>query len=149
MLYFILFYNTIYTSTIAPQAKGWNVKLDGSTKLSGAWINSGIPVPATIAYHVQGNVFIIADGEGRHLKMVKIAVTGETTFDWIDAKYHELAATSSCRDQVTFSESCFHGSSVSKEQYDVQLVASYGRLPCQFIINSFDGTARFTGFTIR
>ena len=139
MLYFILFHNTICTSTIAPQAKGWNVKLDGSTKLSGAWINSGIPVPATIAYHVQGNVFIIASiskgHEGRHLKMVKIAVTGETTFDWIDAKYHEPAATSSCRDQVTFSESCFHGSSVSKEQYDVQLVASNGKVPCQFIIN--------------
>ena len=70
MLYFILFHNTICTSTIAPQAKGWNVKLDGSTKLSGSWINSGIPVPATIAYHVQGNVFIIAAVEGIHLKMV-------------------------------------------------------------------------------
>ena len=130
MLYFILFHNTICTSTIAPQAKGWNVKLDGSTKLSGSWINSGIPVPATIAYHVQGNVFIIASiskgHEGRHLKMVKIAVTGETTFDWIDAKYHELAATSSCRDQETFSESCFLGSSVSQGNYDVQLVASSG-----------------------
>ena len=138
MLYFILFCNTLYTSTIAPQAKGWNVKLDGSTKLSGACIWC-IPVPATIAYHIQGNVFIIAAVEESDLKMVKIAVTGETTFNWIDAKYHELAATYNCRDQVTFSESCFHGSSVSKEHYDVQLVASYGKLPCQFIINSFNG----------
>ena len=80
--------------------------------------------------------------------MVKIAVTGETTFNWIDAKYHELAATSSCRDQVTFSESCFHGSSVSKERYDVQLVASYSKLPCQFIINSFNETARLKRFHI-
>ena len=135
MLYFILFHNTICTSTIAPQAKGWNVKLDGSTKLSGAWINGGNPVPATMAYHVQGNVFIIGAVRGSHLKMVKIEVTGETTFDWIDAKYHEPAATSSCREQATFSESCFHGSSVSKEQYDVQLVASNGKVPCQFIIN--------------
>ena len=126
MLYFILFYNTLYTSTIAPQAKGWNVKLDGSTKLSGSWINSGIPVPATIAYHVHGNVFIIAAVRVPYLKMVKIAVTGDTTFDWIDAKYHKPSATSSCRDQDTFSESCFHGKSVSKRQYNVQLVASLG-----------------------
>ena len=58
--------------------------------------------------------------------MVKIAVTGETTFDWIDAKYHKPSATSSCRYQDTFSESCFHGKSVSKGQYNVQLVASLG-----------------------
>ena len=141
MFYLILFYNALCTPNIVPQAKGWNVKLDGSTKISGPWINGGSPVPAIIAYHVQGNVFIIAAVEGYHLKMVKIAVTGDATFDWIDAKYHEPAATSSCRDQVTFSESCFHGSSVSKGQYDVHLVASSGsgKSHCQFIIDSLNG----------
>jgi len=118
-----------YRETTCIQKEDWDVKLDGSTKISGAWINSGIPVPATIAYNVRGNVFIIAEGSTENLKMVKIAVTGETTFDWIGAKYHELAATSSCRDQETFSESCFHGTSVSKDKYDVQLVASYDKTP--------------------
>ena len=107
----------------------------GSTKLSGKWINRGNPIPSTIAYHVEGNVFIIAAVEGAYLKMMKIEVTGVTTFNWMDAKYHVVSATSSCREQETFSESCFHGSSVSQEQYDVQLVASNGKVPCQFIIN--------------
>ena len=118
--------NVEETSTTASQAEGWNVKLDGSTKLSGKWINRGNPIPATIAYHVEGNVFIIAAVEGSYLKMMKIEVTGETTFNWVDAKYHTVSATSSCRDQETFSESCFHGSSVSQGKYDVQLVASSG-----------------------
>ena len=125
IFYFTLFYNKLYTSNIAPQGKGWNVKLHGSTKLSGTWITGGTN-DATIAYHVNGNVFIIAAVRGPYLKMVKIAVTGETTFDWIDAKYHKPSATSSCRYQDTFSESCFHGKSVSKGQYNVQLVASSG-----------------------
>ena len=98
----------------------------GSTKLSGKWINHGNPIPSTIAYHVEGNVFIIAAVEGAYLKMMKIEVTGVTTFNWIDAKYHRVSATSSCRDQETFSESCFHGSSVSQGNYDIQLVASSG-----------------------
>ena len=71
-------------------------------------------------------MFIIAAVEAPYLKMMKIEVTGETTFNWIDAKYHAVSATSSCRDQETFSESCFHGSSVSQGNYDIQLVASSG-----------------------
>ena len=89
--------------------------------------NKGPPAP------VEGNVFIIAAVRGSHLKMVKIAVTGETTFDWIDAKYHDPSATSSCRDQETFSESCFHGSSVSQGNYDIQLVASSGSGKLQYL----------------
>ena len=123
----------MYTSTIATKAEGWNVKLDGSTKLSGKWINRGNPVPATIAHHVEGNVFIIALVEGPYLKMVKIAVTGETTFDWLGAKYHKPSATSKCRDQETFSESCYHGSSVPKHGYNVQLVASSGAGKLQYL----------------
>ena len=125
--------NAEETSTIAPQAEGWNVKLDGSTKVSGKWINRGNPIPATIAYHVDGNVFIIAAVEGSYLKMMKIEVTGETTFNWVDAKYHAVSATSSCREQETFSESCFHGSSVAKGNYDVQLVASSGSGKLQYL----------------
>ena len=128
------------STTVAPQVEGWNVKLDGSTKLSGSWINGGNPVPATIAYHVQGNVFIIGAVRGSHLKMVKIEVTGETTFDWIDAKYHDPSVTSSCTDQETFSESCFHGKSVSKGNYNVKLVASSGsgKIHCEVITNNLN-----------
>ena len=76
---------------------------------------------------------------------MKIEVTGETTFNWVDAKYHAVSATSSCRKQETFSESCFHGSSVSKGNYDVQLVASSGsgKSHCQFVIDSLNGNWKF------
>ena len=50
-------------------------------------------------------------------------VTGETAFEWIEAKYSIPLADSPCRSQSTFTEQCYQGKSVTQENYDVQLVA--------------------------
>ena len=57
--------------------------------------------------------------------MVKIRVTGESTFDWIEAKYHKDRANypAHCKEQATFSEDCFDGTLVEQINYDVDLVA--------------------------
>ena len=69
------------------------------------------------------NVFIVALVAGTDLKMVKIRVTGETTFDWIEAKYNEHFPRA-CGIASTFYEDCFQGPSVTKTNYNVILDAS-------------------------
>ena len=97
----------------------WNILLDGKTKLSGNAANGA----ASIAYRVEENTFIVAASGGRFLKMVKIEVTGETTFKWIDAKYHTPSSDSTCRSQLTFDVDCFYGTSMSAKRYTVVLLA--------------------------
>ena len=104
---------------------GTRIKLNGATKLAGVWINNGIPVSATIAHPLGENIFIIAAFTESHLKMVKIRVTGSTTFIWMEAKYNNPSSNPSCKLQETFSENCFNGTSVPEENYTVQLVAIY------------------------
>ena len=101
---------------------GFDVILDGQTKLSGSWINDGVPIPATIAYQSAEDIFIIGIKLGQRLKMVKIRVTGEHTFVWMSAKYR-TDHSYECEDQLTFSEDCFQGNSVGEANYNVQLVA--------------------------
>ena len=103
---------------------GWSIQLGGETKLSGVSINNGVPIPATIAYTLGGNFFIVAGIEEPHLKMIKIFVTGETSFDWIEAKYSTPAADSNCRSQSSFTEAGYQGTSNSQTAYNVQLVAT-------------------------
>ena len=97
----------------------WNILLDGKTKLSGNAANGA----ASIAYRVEENTFIVAASGGRFLKMVKIEVTGETTFKWIEAKYHIPSSDSTCKIQLTFDLDCFHGTSMSEKRYNVVLFA--------------------------
>ena len=97
----------------------WNIFLDGKTKLSGLHANGA----ASIAYRVEENTFIVAAYNGKFLKMVKIQVTGETTFKWIDAKYHTPSSDSTCRSQLTFDVDCFYGTSMSEKRYTVVLLA--------------------------
>ena len=97
----------------------WNIFLDGKTKLSGLHANGA----ASIAYRVEENTFIVAAYNGKFLKMVKIQVTGETTFDWIEAKYHRPSSDSTCKSQLTFDLACFHGTSMPETSYNVVLVA--------------------------
>ena len=54
--------------------------------------------------------------------MVKIRVTGETTFDWIEAKVKN-GPSGNCKVQATFNEECFEGSPVTQNNYDVTLSA--------------------------
>ena len=67
------------------------------------------------------NIFIVACVERNKLKMVKIRVTGETTFEWMEAKKQDV--TTKCKAQETFTAECFVGTSVQKSSYNVVLVA--------------------------
>ena len=57
--------------------------------------------------------------------MVKIRVTGKTTFDWLEAKAYR-GYPNSCAIQSTFSEDCFEkGTNVERNKYDVVLAAHF------------------------
>ena len=107
-------YIDLFTETVR-----WNILLDGKTKLSGQHANGA----ASIAYRVEENTFIVAASGGPFLKMVKIKVTGETTFDWIEAKYHRPTSDSTCKSQLTFDLDCFHGTPMTVKSYNVVLLA--------------------------
>ena len=104
----------IFTETVS-----WNILLDGKTKLSGNAANGA----ASIAYRVEENTFIVAASGGKFLKMVKIQVTGETTFEWIEAKYHKPSSDSTCKSQLSFDLDCFHGTPMTVKSYNVVLLA--------------------------
>ena len=100
------------------QNVGFDVLLNGQTKLSGKWARG----PATIAYPLGENIFIIGYHDGHYLKMVKIRVTGEHTFVWMSAKYR-FDHPYKCEAQLTFYEDCFQGIPVRQAYYNVKLVA--------------------------
>ena len=97
----------------------YDVVLGGQTRLEGKWVNS----VAGIAFPLGKNTFIVASASTGFLKMVKIKVTAEKTFEWIEAKYQKGSYPSKCRAQETFSEDCFVGTSVEEPFYSVALVA--------------------------
>ena len=95
--------------------------LDGKTKLSGLYIRN--PLEATIAHQISPNIFIVAAVDGPYLKMIKIHVTGITTFEWMEAKYMTPSSDSKCRHQQSFSIDCFDGPAMSASHYNVLLLA--------------------------
>ena len=101
----------------------YEVILGGETRLNGDWAKPS--EIASIAYKLDDNVFIIASTSARHLKMVKIHVTGVSTFDWIAAKLHYDVGNypEKCKNQASFSEDCFKGRSIGEKYYNVHLVA--------------------------
>ena len=97
----------------------FDVLLDGKTRCKGNWVDN----TASIAFPLkQKNVFIIGCVDPINVKMVKIKVTGEKTFDWIEAKYQKNYPKE-CSTEQTFLESCFEGPSVTQDNYDVVLAA--------------------------
>ena len=95
--------------------------------MCGSFINRACNAEAAIAYHIEDNVYIIAVLHGPFIKMVKARVTGEATFQWMDAKYDRIEnADPKCKTDSTFYEGCFKGSSVSQEQYNVRIDAVSG-----------------------
>ena len=71
--------------------------------------------------------------EEPYLKMIKIFVTGETSYDWIEAKYSNLDwIDSNCRLQSTFTEDCYQGPrKTNQDYYHVGLVAVHGPSNCE------------------
>ena len=91
------------------------------TMFYGRAINDDIPIPATLgAYVPDKDEWIIGVVDGPFLKMVRVSVTGPTSFDWIATKY-DINYNKVCLS--SFSESCFVGKSAKEKQYLVQLVA--------------------------
>ena len=99
---------------------GFDVLLNGATKLFGIAINGRLP--ATIAYPLGEDIFIIGLKEEQYLKMVKIRVTGEHTFVWMSAKYR-TDHPDECETKLTFTEDCFEGNEMGEANYNVQLAA--------------------------
>ena len=89
--------------------------------LKGKWVDGAPNIVYPLA---EKNEFILGltNNEAKMLEMVKIRVTGETTFNWLEAKYNE-SYPEECGKQSTFDEGCFEGESVRQHIYDVDLVA--------------------------
>ena len=102
--------------------------------LKGSWVDGA---PSIVYSLAEKNVFIlgITNIEEQMLKMVKIRVTGKTTFNWLDARYKQNYSEE-CGKQSTFNEGCFQGPSVGQDKYDVDLIAtvteSKGIAQCYF-----------------
>ena len=94
---------------------------DKGTMLKGSWVNRA---PSIVYPLEEKNVFILGViSKSLILKMVKIQVTGETTFNWLEARYKK-DYPEECGKQSTFYEGCFQGPTVGQDKYDVDLVAT-------------------------
>ena len=99
----------------------WRVLLP-QTQFTGNQITNS-PVPATIAFHLSNDEWIVAVVNHNFMKMVKFQVTGVNSFDWIATKYIRNGnyGTSCLTD---FTEACFVGTDSGEQTYTVDLVAS-------------------------
>ena len=96
------------------------------TWLQGKWLGQGAS-PNIIYPLAEKNVFILGHpttGTGASVRMVKIRVTGKTTFDWLDGRNLILEGMEECGKQSTFHEGCFQGSFQGQDKYDVDLFAT-------------------------
>ena len=93
------------------------------TKFTGSAI-SGAPTPATLAIDLSNSTWILGVLNGNFMKMVKLRVTGATTYDWIATKFYRIgdgSFTGAC--EMAFSESCFVGNDGTECMYTVQVFA--------------------------
>ena len=104
------------------------------TWLKGRYFGQGA-IPSIIHPLAEKNVFILghpSTGTGASVRMVKIRVTGKTTFDWLDGRNVILDSNKDgvidnneeCGKQSTFHEGCFQGNFQGQDKYDVDLVAT-------------------------
>ena len=83
--------------------------------------------PATMSYRLKENQFIVGLRKNSYLSMVWIRVTGEQSFEWIAARRLHSMNDSTCRSEEDFSFHCFKGKNESREDYDLELVATKGK----------------------
>ena len=103
----------------------------------GGRIGNGGSIPATISYPLGENIWIIAGRIENALKMVQIEITGQDTFNWIDAS---ITLTETCFSQQGFTESCFtDGVNQSRwgRSYDVSLVTIQEGTGNRFLLITF------------
>ena len=65
------------------------------------------PAPAMNAFNVHGNEWIVSVVDGGYLKMVKLKVTGENSYDWMETKYNKDGEYDKSKCADSFSEECF------------------------------------------
>ena len=97
------------------------------TWLQGKYLGQGT-IPNIIYPLAEKNVFILGHpttGRGASVRMIKIRVTGKTTFDWLDGRNLILKGMEECDKQSTFREDCFEkGKFYGQDKYNVDLVAT-------------------------
>ena len=103
----------------------YHIQLCGETQLFGSHVDGS--QNATFAHPLGGNIFIITKVFDSSLKMVKIRVTGETSFKRLEA-YHYKDPPTNCRNESTFTKDCYtigHSGlrTIGNSKYDVKLVA--------------------------
>ena len=112
----------------------FDIEPDSGTWIKGKFLGQGY-VPNIIYPLAQKNVFILGQtftGKSASVKMIKIRVTGKTTFDWLDGRNVILDSNKDgvidnneeCGKQSTFHEGCFKGSFQGQDKYNVDLVAT-------------------------
>ena len=103
----------------------FDIEHNDGTWLRGKYLGQGA-IPNIIYPLAEKNVFILGHpttGRGASVRMIKIRVTGKTTFDWLDGRYLILERMEECGKQSTFHEGCFQGNFYGQDKYDVDLVA--------------------------
>lgn len=123
----------IFDKGTMAENSGWMV-LVPQTRMGGEAINSGTPIPATLADKVPNeDAWIVGAYEHGYMKMVKIQVTGANTYNLIASKYRynngndPYAAIS----LLEFKHRYFHGEDQLTPAYQVQLVAVKAQCPNQ------------------
>ena len=105
------------------------------TTFAGPKINYGTPRPATIAFKLSNEgEWILGVQDGNYLKMVKLRVTGSNSYEWIDTKY-EMNGKYDASCLISFSESCFVGTSVDRDFYRINLVTELGKHYRNILLN--------------
>ena len=83
----------------------WEILLSKTNFKCGSITNC--PAPAMNAFNVHGNEWIVSVVDGGYLKMVKLKVTGENSYDWMETKYNKVGAYDKSKCVDSFSEECF------------------------------------------
>jgi len=89
------------------------------TTLTGPYINYGRSLPVTLKLGLGGNIWIVGVKDTTKLKIVKIQITGPTTYNWIGTRWH----TSNGACIASFTKDCFKGTELSSDKYPVSLQA--------------------------
>lgn len=113
-----------------PSSAKWSIgsgfSVATGTQITGSYITGGSK-PVTHVLNLGNNIWIVGVIDGPHLKMIKIEITGENTYNYVATRYTTgTATTSACSNPSTFSEACFIGTESSNGTYVVNLVTGEG-----------------------
>ena len=113
-----------------PSSAKWSIgsgfSVATGTQITGSYITGGSK-PVTHVLNLGNNIWIVGVIDSPHLKMIKIEITGENTYNYVATRYTTgTATTSACSNPSTFSEACFIGTESSNGTYVVNLVTGGG-----------------------